>query len=80
MPSWAIKPTWIVTMSSEPLRDAWLTISDGRIESISNDKPSSSQIQHVWELPGLILMPGLINSHCHFEFSDLDHPIPAPGT
>lgn len=80
MPSLAIKPTWIVTMSSEPLRDAWLTLSEGRIESISSDKPSSSKIQNALELPGLILTPGLINSHCHFEFSDLDHPIPAQGS
>ncbi len=80
MPSLAIKPTWIVTMSSEPLRDVWLTVSDGCIESISTAQPSSSQIQHAWELPGLILTPGLINSHCHFEFSDLDHPIQARGS
>jgi cytosine/adenosine deaminase-related metal-dependent hydrolase len=76
----AIKPTWLITMSSEPLRDHWLVASAGRIEFIGPTLPSSLDIDCQIELRDVAILPGLINTHCHLEFSDLSVPFVADGS
>lgn len=70
----AIKPTWLISMISEPLRDHWLVASAGRIEYIGPSLPSSIDTDCCVELPNVAILPGLINTHCHLEFSDLNNP------
>ncbi|MCE3016303.1 MAG: amidohydrolase family protein [Pirellula sp.] len=76
----AIKPTWLITMVSEPLRDHWLVASAGRIEFIGPSLPPSLEIDCHVELPNVAILPGLINTHCHLEFSDLSFPFVADGS
>lgn len=76
----AIKPTWLISMVSEPLRDHWLVASAGRIEFIGPTLPSSLDIDCHVELPNVAILPGLINTHCHLEFSDLSVPFVADGS
>lgn len=76
----AIKPTWLITMSTEPLRDYWLVASAGRIEFIGPTLPASLEIDCHIELPDVAILPGLINTHCHLEFSDLSVPFVADGS
>ena len=76
----AIKPTWLITMVSEPLRDHWLVASAGKIEFIGPSLPSSLEIDCHIELPDVAILPGLINTHCHLEFSDLSAPFVADGS
>jgi aminodeoxyfutalosine deaminase len=76
----AIKPTWLISMVAEPLRDHWLVASAGRIEFIGPSLPPSLDIDCQIELPDVAILPGLINTHCHLEFSDLSVPFVADGS
>jgi cytosine/adenosine deaminase-related metal-dependent hydrolase len=76
----AIKPAWLISMVSDPLRDHWLVASAGRIEFIGPTLPPSLDIDCQIELPNIAILPGLINTHCHLEFSDLSVPFVADGS
>jgi hypothetical protein len=52
----AIKPTWLITMVAEPLRDHWLLASAGRIEFIGPTLPHSVDIDCCIELPDVAIL------------------------
>jgi 5-methylthioadenosine/S-adenosylhomocysteine deaminase len=66
-----LKPDWIVTVNAdfEVLREYAVVIADNRIQSLTNvdeisQLPCYEQAQIV-DLPGRVLLPGLVNSHTH---------------
>jgi 5-methylthioadenosine/S-adenosylhomocysteine deaminase len=70
-----LKPDWIITVNAdfEVLQDYAVLIEDNRIQSlVSVDElqqlPCFEQAQIV-ELPGRVLLPGLVNSHTHASMS-----------
>ncbi len=80
MPTIAIRSTWIFSLSSPPIANAWLVAKDGLIEFIGRELPERFQTVPRWELPNTALLPGLINAHCHLEFSDMTAPIEFTGS
>jgi aminodeoxyfutalosine deaminase len=54
-----------------------LVIVDERIEFIGKELPQRYSPLQPFRITGSAILPGLINSHCHLEFSDFDSPIPA---
>ena len=70
-----IRARWIVPVSSSPIANAWVRVSDGKITEVGSGKPSGD----VLDLGDVALLPRLINSHTHLEFSDCKSPIGYPG-
>ena len=68
---------WLIPLESEPIPNGFLVIANGVIQFIGNELPSMYRSAMRFNLDGFAILPGLINSHCHLEFSDLDEPIPA---
>ncbi len=68
---------WLIPLESEPIPNGFLVIANGVIQFIGNELPSKYRSAMRFNLDGFAILPGLINSHCHLEFSDLDGPIPA---
>lgn len=70
-----LQPDWIITVNSdfEVLRDTAVVIEDNCIQTlIGNDEVSELacyQQAEITDLPGRVLMPGLINSHTHASMS-----------
>jgi 5-methylthioadenosine/S-adenosylhomocysteine deaminase len=70
-----LKPDWIITVNAdfEVLQDYAVLIEDNRIQSlVSVDElqqlPCFAEAQII-ELPGRVLLPGLVNSHTHASMS-----------
>jgi len=68
---------WLIPLESEPVPNGFLVIANGIIEFVGNELPAKYRSAMRFNLDGFAILPGLVNSHCHLEFSDLDEPIPA---
>ena len=64
-------------MDGPPLSKGWLRVEGDRITAVgssSNPPPPTDDIQ---TFPGCVLLPGLINMHCHLELTALHHKLPS---
>ncbi|MGO9108329.1 MAG: amidohydrolase family protein [Thermoguttaceae bacterium] len=71
----SLRARWVFPVASPPLRDAAVTISQGRILAVGSP-PHGVPIE---DLGHAAIVPGLVNAHTHLEFSDLASPIGHPG-
>jgi aminodeoxyfutalosine deaminase len=67
--------SWVVTMTGPPLRNGWVGVADGRIVSVAAERPGDTA-GPVLDLGVGVLLPGLVNAHCHLELSSLRERIP----
>lgn len=62
---------WIITV--DPLmtehRTGWLLIEDGKITRLGANPPPASPDAEIRDMGGDIVMPGMINTHCHMAMS-----------
>jgi cytosine/adenosine deaminase-related metal-dependent hydrolase len=58
--------SWILPVSGPPLRNGWVEVKDGRIAALGTGSRRGARPLG----PG-ILLPGLVNAHCHLELSHL---------
>lgn len=70
-----IRAAWLVTGIGEPIRGGCIVVRCGRVVSVEPSRLGPIDI----DLEDSILMPGLINSHTHLEFSGLERPLSAEG-
>ena len=71
-----LKAPYIVTMEGPVLKDHAIWVEGEKIVQIAPQKELSGK-GNVIDLPNTILLPGLINCHCHLELSQLPEPLPA---
>ena len=71
----ALRARWVFPVAGPPIRDAAVTISQGRIVAVGSP-PRDVPIE---DLGQAAILPGLVNAHTHLEFSDLASPIGRPG-
>ncbi len=75
----AIQPEWLVPLESDPIQNGWLVVESGTIAYLGQELPDRYANLSRYALQRCAILPGLINSHCHLEFSDLRQSIPAEG-
>ena len=73
-----INASHIVTLEGPILKDHSILVENGIIQAIAPHKELSSDA--CVDLPNTILLPGLVNCHCHLELSKLPEPLPYPGS
>ncbi len=68
-----IRATWIAPMSGPLLRDAAMAIAGGKILAIGNPMQviRANPNARVTKLDNTLILPGLVNAHCHLELSDM---------
>jgi len=66
---------WVFPVVSAPVADGTVTVNDGRIVAVGGPQVGASVI----DLGNVALIPGLVNTHTHLEFSDLPTPLGQPG-
>lgn len=66
-----LEADWVLPVSGPPLRAAAVAVSEGRIAEVG----PAAELKVRWaaeqslSFPGCVLMPGLINTHSHLEYS-----------
>jgi cytosine/adenosine deaminase-related metal-dependent hydrolase len=61
---------WVIAPSG-PLRDAWVTVRAGAIEWVGKAGAPDAPAGEVVDLGHGVLLPGLVNAHCHLELTHL---------
>lgn len=72
-----LRARWIYPVSSPSIEDGFLRVQGGRISEIGIWSECSNQ-SGVDDLGEVILMPGMVNAHCHLDYTDFIGAIPAP--
>jgi cytosine/adenosine deaminase-related metal-dependent hydrolase len=70
-----IVPDWLVPIESPSLEEGFLVLHDGEVAFVGDELPAKFQSIPCVRLNGIAVLPGLVNAHCHLEFSDLTTPI-----
>jgi cytosine/adenosine deaminase-related metal-dependent hydrolase len=71
----------LLPVSQPPIENGALAISGNRIRSIGSWhdlQPSAGET--VLDLGDVILLPGLVNAHCHLDYTDMAGTLPPPKT
>ncbi len=72
----SLRARWVLTMDGPPIERGIVTIANQCIESVG---PQNSCADDLQDLGNVVLMPGLVNTHTHLEFSDQQIPLGKPG-
>ena len=69
----------IYPVSSPPIEDGFVSLQGGRILEIGpwNGCLDRAETEDLGEV---ILMPGLVNAHCHLDYTDFAGAIPSPSS
>ncbi|HEV7502089.1 MAG TPA: amidohydrolase family protein, partial [Vicinamibacteria bacterium] len=60
---------WVVPVDGPPLRDAGVAVRDGTVQWVG--PAAQAPAGEVRDLGAGVLLPGLVNAHCHLELSHL---------
>jgi cytosine/adenosine deaminase-related metal-dependent hydrolase len=74
-----IRSRFVVTMDGPPIEDGAVVFSDGRIQDVG--PAGDVKARHTGEIRDLgdfALLPGLINAHCHLDYTCLRGRLPPP--
>jgi|DewCreStandDraft_5_1066085.scaffolds.fasta_scaffold00543_30 cytosine/adenosine deaminase-related metal-dependent hydrolase len=72
-----VRAAWILTMAGPPLADGAIRIRDGCIEQVAPWKAMRrSARETVIDLGQALVLPGLLNAHCHLDYTDMAGMLP----
>jgi len=62
----------VLPVSSPPIADGAVLVSGGRIAAVGRHRDLASRAgRKTTDLGEVVLMPGLVNAHCHLDYTDL---------
>lgn len=59
---------WVLPISGPPIENGTVGVEEGRIAYVGPRRPERSEGEAL-DLGNMILMPGLVNAHCHLELT-----------
>lgn len=71
--------SWVLPIAGQPLRDGRVAVEDGRIAWVGGSRERGAPTGPVRDLGPGVLLPGLVNAHCHLELSHLAGILPREG-
>ncbi len=72
----AFKARWVLPVDRPPIDGGVVTIEGDRIVAVGSARTCPKPTH---DLGDVVLLPGLVNAHTHFEFSHLQRPLGQPG-
>jgi cytosine/adenosine deaminase-related metal-dependent hydrolase len=63
--------SWVVPVSRPPIAGGRVAVEDGRVAWVGGPDDPGAPTGHVHDLGPGVLLPGLVNAHCHLELSHL---------
>ncbi len=73
----ALRARVVYPVAAPPIEDAIVVIDSGRVRRVGRQAPAGVEVE---DLGNVALMPGLVNAHCHLEFSSLKRRVGRKGT
>src|SRR5213079_2662964 len=75
-----IRAGTVVTMDGPPIENGAVAVSGGRITNVGkfSDISATNSGEQIVDLGEQALLPGLINAHCHLDYTCLRGKIPPP--
>jgi len=71
----------ILPVSQPPIENGAILVSGNHIRAVGSWPELQSQAdEKVFDLGEVILLPGLINAHCHLDYTDMAGNLPPPKT
>lgn len=70
----------VLPISAPPIEDGAVLVSGNRISEVGRWRDLKSSDTDVHDLGESILLPGLVNAHCHLDYTDMAGMIPPPKT
>ena len=71
----------ILPVTAPPIEDGAVFIDGGKILSVTPWKDLRPHLRgKVLDLGEVILLPGLVNAHCHLDYTDMAGALPPPKT
>jgi aminodeoxyfutalosine deaminase len=71
--------SWVLPIDGPPLRDGRVAVADGRVVWVGRPGDPGAPAGPVRDLGPGVLLPGLVNAHCHLELSHLAGELPTDG-
>ena len=71
-----LRASWVVPVAGPPLADGLVAVQGGRILWVGRGDGPGRPDGPVTDLGDAVLMPGLVNAHCHLELSHLAGRLP----
>ncbi|MCC6165281.1 MAG: amidohydrolase family protein [Acidobacteria bacterium] len=74
-----VRATWILPVAAPKIRDGWIDVDPVGREILAVGTPealSGRPAATVVDLPGAVILPGLVNAHTHLELSHLAGAVP----
>ena len=68
--------SWVLPIAGPPLRDGRVAIHDGRVTWVGGAGDPGAPEAPLCDLGPGVLLPGLVNAHCHLELSHLAGRVP----
>jgi cytosine/adenosine deaminase-related metal-dependent hydrolase len=71
----------ILPVSQPPIENGAVVISGNKIRAVGSWAELQSQAgENILDLGEVILLPGLVNAHCHLDYTDMAGELPPPKT
>jgi cytosine/adenosine deaminase-related metal-dependent hydrolase len=78
-PQRLLRARLVLPVARPPLRDGAVLISGNRIAAVGRWRDLSRQSRReAVDLGDAVLMPGLVNAHCHLDYTDMAGQLPPP--
>jgi cytosine/adenosine deaminase-related metal-dependent hydrolase len=75
-----VRADWVLPIARPPVAGGWVLVEDGRVAALAEHAgapaPAPAEADRVLDLPGQVLLPGLVNAHTHLELSWLRGRVP----
>lgn len=77
--AFALRARVILPVSQPAIEDGAVFVSRGRIAAVGRWRDLRRKAPaHVHDLGDAVLLPGLVNAHCHLDYTDMAGAIPSP--
>ncbi len=63
--------SWVLPVTGPPIRDGRVAVHDGRVVWVGREGDAAEPDAPLRDLGEGVLLPGLVNAHCHLELSHL---------
>jgi aminodeoxyfutalosine deaminase len=77
-PELVIRARVVVPINQTPIRDGAVVIAGERIKWIGRSKELRSRREEILDLGEVAVLPGLVNAHCHLDYTNMAGLSPPP--